>query len=192
MGIAWASGINLYAAIAMLGLLGASGNIDLPPDLLILQNPLVIAAAGFMYMVEFFADKAPGIDTGWDGIHTFIRIPAGAVLAAGAVGEVGAGAELAALIVGGTLAGATERRAVVVDARSGQIVRNLVMPNAELPNWDSVTAHVSDHDSVRVGGYRLQTGMAVESEGYGEALATSVDTVHRAATGPRPRYGRWH
>ncbi len=107
MGIAWASGINLYAAVAMLGLLGATGNIDLPPDLLILQNPLVIAAAGFMYMVEFFADKVPGVDTGWDGIHTFIRIPAGAVLAAGAVGEVGAGAELAALLVGGTLAGAT-------------------------------------------------------------------------------------
>jgi hypothetical protein len=107
MGIAWASGINLYAAIAMLGLLGASGNIDLPPDLLILQNPLVIAAAGFMYAVEFCADKVPGVDTGWDGIHTFIRIPAGAVLAAGAVGDVGAGAELAALIVGGTLAGAT-------------------------------------------------------------------------------------
>lgn len=107
MGIAWASGINLYAAIAMLGLLGATGNIDLPPDLLILQDPLVIAAAGFMYMVEFFADKAPGVDTGWDGLHTFIRIPAGAVLAAGAVGDVGAGAELAALIAGGTLAGAT-------------------------------------------------------------------------------------
>lgn len=107
MGIAWASGINLYAAIVMLGLLGTTGNIDLPPDLLILQNPLVIAAAGFMYAVEFFADKVPGVDTGWDTIHTFIRIPAGAVLAAGAVGDVGAGAELAALIAGGTLAGAT-------------------------------------------------------------------------------------
>ncbi len=107
MGIAWASGINLYAAIVMLGLLGSTGNIDLPPDLLILQNPLVIAAAGFMYAVEFCADKVPGVDTGWDTIHTFIRIPAGAVLAAGAVGDVSAGAELAALIAGGTLAGAT-------------------------------------------------------------------------------------
>jgi hypothetical protein len=107
MGVAWASGINLYAAIAMLGIMGTTGNIDLPPDLLILQNPLVIAAAGFMYMVEFCADKVPGIDTGWDTIHTFIRIPAGAVLAAGAVGDVGAGAEVAALIIGGGLAGAT-------------------------------------------------------------------------------------
>ncbi len=107
MGIAWASGINLYAAIVMLGLLGSTGNIDLPPDLLILQNPLVIAAAGFMYIVEFCADKVPGVDTGWDAIHTFIRIPAGAVLAAGAVGDVNVGVEVAALIIGGTLAGAT-------------------------------------------------------------------------------------
>ena len=107
MGIAWASGINLYAAIVMLGLLGTTGNIDLPPDLLILQNPLVIAAAGFMYAVEFCADKVPGVDTGWDTLHTFIRIPAGAVLAAGAVGDVGAGAQVAALIIGGGLAGAT-------------------------------------------------------------------------------------
>jgi len=107
MGIAWASGINLYATIAMLGLLGVTGNIDLPPDLLVLQNPLVIAAAGFMYVVEFFADKVPGVDSGWDVLHTFIRIPAGAVLAAGAVGELGAGAELAAAIAGGTLAAST-------------------------------------------------------------------------------------
>jgi hypothetical protein len=107
MGIAWASGINLYATIAMLGLLGTTGNIDLPPDLLILQDPLVIAAAGFMYIVEFFADKVPGVDSGWDVLHTFIRIPAGAVLAAGAVGELGAGAELAAAIAGGTLAAST-------------------------------------------------------------------------------------
>lgn len=107
MGVAWASGINLYAAIATLGLLGATGNIVLPPDLEILADPLVIGAAGFMYFVEFFADKTPGVDSGWDTIHTFIRIPAGAILAAGAVGELGGGAELAAAIAGGTLAGAT-------------------------------------------------------------------------------------
>jgi len=107
MGVAWASGINLYATIATLGVLGATGNIDLPPDLDILMDPLVIGAAGFMYFVEFFVDKTPGVDSGWDTIHTFIRIPAGAVMAAGAVGDVGAGAELAAIIAGGTLAGAT-------------------------------------------------------------------------------------
>ena len=104
MGVAWASGINLYAAILMLGYMGASGNIDLPPDLQVLSDPMVMVAAGAMYGIEFFADKVPGVDTGWDAISTFIRIPAGAILAAGAIGDVGSGAQLAAAIAGGTLA----------------------------------------------------------------------------------------
>jgi hypothetical protein len=104
MGVAWASGINLYAAVFMLGWMANTGNITLPPDLLILADPMVMIAAGFMYCVEFFADKVPGVDTGWDGLHTFIRIPAGAILAAGAVGDIGAGAELAAALVGGSIA----------------------------------------------------------------------------------------
>lgn len=107
MGAAWASGINLYAALLMLGLLGSTGNLVLPPELQILQDPLVIAAAGFMYCVEFFADKVPGVDTGWDGLHTFIRIPAGAVLAATAVGDVGMAAQVAAAIIGGSVAAVT-------------------------------------------------------------------------------------
>lgn len=107
MGAAWASGINLYAAVAMLGFMGASGNIDLPPDLEILENPLVIGAAGLMYVVEFFADKIPGVDSTWDTIHTFIRIPAGAALAAGAVGDISPAMELAAAFAGGTLAATT-------------------------------------------------------------------------------------
>jgi len=107
MGVAWASGINLYAAVLVLGLLGHSGNIVLPENLAILTQPVVIAAAGFMYVVEFFADKVPGVDTGWDGLHTFIRIPAGALLAAGAVGDVNPALSLAAAIVGGGLAAAT-------------------------------------------------------------------------------------
>ncbi len=104
MGVAWASGINLYAAIAMLGILGATGNMTLPPDLQILANPLVIFAASAMYLVEFVADKIPGVDTGWDTMHTFIRIPAGALLAAGAVGDVNPAVNLAAGILGGGLA----------------------------------------------------------------------------------------
>ncbi len=107
MGVAWASGINLYAAIATLGLLGASGNMTLPPDLLILQEPLVIFAACVMFVVEFFADKIPGFDSGWDTIHTFIRIPAGAMMAAAAVGEVNPAMTLAATILGGGIAAGT-------------------------------------------------------------------------------------
>ncbi len=107
MGVAWASGINLYAAIFMLGFMGGNGYMELPPDLQVLSDPLVLFAAGFMYLVEFVADKTPGVDTGWDGIHSFIRIPAGAILAAGAIGEVNLAAELAAGLLGGTLAAGT-------------------------------------------------------------------------------------
>lgn len=103
MGVSWASGINLYAAMLMLGLMGATGNIELPPGLQVLSDPMVMGAAGLMYFVEFFADKTPGVDTGWDAIHTFVRIPAGAILAAGAVGEIGPAAQVAAAMVGGTM-----------------------------------------------------------------------------------------
>lgn len=103
MGAAWASGINLYATIAVLGILGATGNVDLPTQLLVLQSPLVIGCAGLMYLVEFFADKTPGVDTGWDTIHTFIRIPAGVILAASVVGDVSPALVVAAGILGGTV-----------------------------------------------------------------------------------------
>jgi hypothetical protein len=65
---------------------------------------MVMAAAGVMYFIEFFADKVPGVDTGWDTIHTFIRIPAGAMLAAGAIGHLNPAVEIAAAIMGGSLA----------------------------------------------------------------------------------------
>jgi len=104
MGVGWASGLNLYAAILMLGVLGTTGNIVLPPELQVLTNPIVMLAAAIMYLVEFFADKVPGVDTGWDMIHTFIRIPAGAILAAGAVGSVNPGLAVAAALLGGAMA----------------------------------------------------------------------------------------
>ena len=107
MGVAWASGINLYAAILVLGLLGSSGNMILPPDLQILTNPLILFAAGAMYLIEFAADKVPGVDNSWDTLHTFIRIPAGAALAAGAVGDVDPVVSLAVAIIGGGLAAGT-------------------------------------------------------------------------------------
>ena len=85
MGVAWASGINLYAAVAVLGIAGSTGYVQLPDTLSVVQDPLVIVAACFMYVVEFFADKVPGVDSSWDALHTFIRIPAGAILAGEAV-----------------------------------------------------------------------------------------------------------
>ncbi len=107
MGAAWGSGINLYATILVLGLLGLTGNIVLPQSLEILMDPLVVGAAAFMYFVEFFVDKVPGVDTGWDTLHTFIRIPAGVLLAAGAVGEVNPAVAIAAGLMGGGLAATT-------------------------------------------------------------------------------------
>ena len=107
MGTAWASGINLYAAILTLGLLGTTGQMTLPANLEILSQPIVIIAAGVMFCIEFFADKFPGVDTGWDTLHSFIRIPGGALLAAGAVGDVNPAVMLAAGILGGGLAAGT-------------------------------------------------------------------------------------
>jgi Domain of unknown function (DUF4126) len=106
LGVAWASGINLYAAILVLGIMANGGYTQLPDSLTVLQDPLVLFAAGSMYFVEFFADKIPGVDSGWDAIHTFIRIPAGAMLAVGAAQglEINQAAELAAALLGGSLA----------------------------------------------------------------------------------------
>nr|WP_319490441.1 DUF4126 domain-containing protein [uncultured Desulfobacter sp.] len=104
MGAAWASGINLYATVFVLGILGATGNLVLPQNLEILSDPVVLWASGFMYCVEFIADKTPGVDSGWDAIHTFIRIPAGVMIAAGAVGDVNPPLALATGILGGGLA----------------------------------------------------------------------------------------
>lgn len=105
LGAAWGSGINLYASVLVLGLMQASGTIDLPAGLEILGHPLVIAVASIMYAVEFFADKIPGVDTAWDVFHTFVRIPAGAILAAQALGAVDPALALAAGLAGGSVAG---------------------------------------------------------------------------------------
>lgn len=107
MGASWASGINLYAVLLVLGIGSATNNIQLPTELSVLENPFVIGAAGIMYAIEFFMDKVPGLDSVWDSIHTFIRIPAGALLAAGAVGDVTPALEIAAGILGGGVAATT-------------------------------------------------------------------------------------
>ena len=82
-----ASGLRLYAVLFIVGAAGYLGFIDLPAGLAALAHPLVLAASGFMCFVEFFADKVPGVDSLWDVVHTLIRIPAGAALAAGVFGD---------------------------------------------------------------------------------------------------------
>jgi len=104
MGTAWTSGINLYATVAALGIANQAQLIQLPPDLQVLSHPAVIAIACIMYVIEFFADKVPYVDSGWDVLHTFIRIPAGAILAARSLGDMNPALELAALLAGGSIA----------------------------------------------------------------------------------------
>jgi hypothetical protein len=102
--VGWASGIRLYAVLFIVGGLGYFNVVELPGGLAALAHPWVLAASGFMFGVEFFADKIPGMDTLWDTVHTFIRIPAGAALAASVFGDASAAATLAAAILGGSLA----------------------------------------------------------------------------------------
>jgi len=104
---AWASGLNLYATLLTLGILGRTHHMVLPADLNILMDPLVIGASGVMFLVEFVADKVPGVDSSWDALHTFIRIPAGAVLAASAIGDVSPVLTLVAGILGGGISAGT-------------------------------------------------------------------------------------
>ena len=104
MGTAWTSGINLYATVAALGIANRLELIHLPQSLDVLSHPGVIAIACIMYVIEFFADKVPYLDTGWDALHTFIRVPAGAILAARSLGDMNPALELMALLAGGSIA----------------------------------------------------------------------------------------
>jgi len=104
MGSAWVSGINLYAAVATLGLLSRFASLELPGELHVLTSWWVIGVAAALYIVEFFADKIPLVDSTWDVVHTFIRVPAGAVLAATAFGDFDKSVQVIAFLLGGGLA----------------------------------------------------------------------------------------
>ncbi len=104
MGSAWLSGLNLYAAVLTMGLLQRFHLVELPGSLGRLDQWWIIGLAGFMYAAEFVADKVPVVDSAWDAIHTFIRIPAGAVLAASAFAHFDPGVRIAALLIGGGVA----------------------------------------------------------------------------------------
>jgi hypothetical protein len=104
MGSAWLSGFNLYATVLTLGLLQRFHLVQLPGDLDFLSRWWVIGVAAVLYLVEFLADKIPVIDSVWDAVHTFIRVPAGAVLAASAFAHFDPAVRAAALLAGGTLA----------------------------------------------------------------------------------------
>jgi hypothetical protein len=102
--LGWASGVRLYLVVLLTGLAGYLGWVNLPQGLQLLSNPVVLGASGFMVFIEFFADKIPGLDSLWDVVHSVIRIPAGAALAAATLGADSGVMSLVAALVGGTLA----------------------------------------------------------------------------------------
>jgi hypothetical protein len=102
--LGWASGLRLYAVVFLTGLAGYLGWVPLPSGLHLLQSPVMLVASGFMLFVEFFADKIPGLDTLWDMVHTLVRIPAGAALAASVFGADHSQWAMAAALIGGSLA----------------------------------------------------------------------------------------
>ncbi|MCP5299947.1 MAG: DUF4126 domain-containing protein [Chromatiaceae bacterium] len=186
LGAAWASGINLYAAILVLGWLGGAGHVALPADLQILGEPVVMLAAGGMYAIEFFADKIPGVDTAWDALHTFIRIPAGALLAAGAAQgfDVGPAAQLAALLVGGGIASASH----AVKAGSRVVINTSPEP---FSNWGASLAE----DAAVVGGlwaslHHPLLFLALFAL-FMLLLAWLLPRLWRAIRGVLGRIGRW-
>jgi hypothetical protein len=143
-GLAWASGIRLYATVLIVGLLGRYGYLHLPAQLLVLQHTWVLVAAAVMGVGEFLADKVPGFDSIWDALHTFIRIPAGAFLAWGAMGDATPAMQMTAALVGGAITSGTHL------AKSGSRAAINTSPEP-FTNW---TASASE-DGLVLGGLAL-------------------------------------
>ena len=134
MGASWVSGINLYATVATLGLLSRFASLKLPGELEVLTSWWVIGIALFLFVVEFIADKIPVVDSTWDVIHTFIRIPAGAILAATAFGDFDRSVQVVAFLLGGGLAlssHGTKAATRAVINTSPEPVSNIVVSLAE-------------------------------------------------------------
>ncbi|HKO98154.1 MAG TPA: DUF4126 domain-containing protein [Pyrinomonadaceae bacterium] len=134
MGASWVSGINLYAAVTTLGLLGRFANLELPGELQVLTSWWVIGIGAGLYLIEFVADKVPVVDSTWDVIHTFIRVPAGAVLAATAFGDFDKSVQVIAFLLGGGLAlssHGTKAAARAIVNTSPEPVSNVVVSSLE-------------------------------------------------------------
>lgn len=145
--LGWASGLRLYAVVFLTGMAGWLGWLPLPPGLKVLEHPIVLGAAGLMLVVEFLADKIPALDSMWDAVHTLIRIPAGAALAAAVFGGDQAAWATVAALLGGTLAAtshvakATTRAAVNTSPEPFSNVAVSLLGDAAVPAmlWLAVT-----------------------------------------------------
>src|ERR1041385_1896096 len=130
----FASGLNVYATMATLGVLGRVGVLPLPPALHLVQSWPVIVVAAVLFVIEFFADKIPGFDLIWNALHTFVRVPLAALLSYGATANLSPAAQLAATVAGGLIAlaahgGKTALRAAVTP--SPEPVSNIVLSAGE-------------------------------------------------------------
>jgi len=132
--LGFASGVRLYAVLLIVGLTGFAGWVELPPGLQVLTHPAVLVIAGLMCIAEFFADKIAAVDTLWDAVHTFIRIPAGAALAAGALGADSTTWTVIAALLGGSLAATshfTKASARAAVNTSPEPVSNIIVSTSE-------------------------------------------------------------
>lgn len=134
LGSAWTSGINLYATVSVLGLLQRFGGVKLPGGLEVLDNWWIIGIAGGLYIVEFFADKIPYVDSVWDVVHTFIRVPAGVIVAYAATNQLDPSIYIPAALIGGGLAlssHGTKATARIAANLSPEPVSNWILSLAE-------------------------------------------------------------
>ena len=123
--LGWASGLRVYAVVFLTGLAGWLGWVDLPGDLHVLARPIVLGASGLMLFLEFFVDKIPGLDSIWDAIHTFVRIPAGAALAAAVFGGDQASWVTAAALMGATLAATSHAAKLTTRAERAEAIAEI-------------------------------------------------------------------
>lgn len=152
--VSFAAGLNVYATVATLGVLAHTGVLTLPPQLHALENWWVIAASGLLFTIEFFADKIPAFDLVWNTLHTFIRIPAAALLAYQATASLSPGEQLAATLAGGLIAfiahgGKTAVRAAVTP--SPEMVSNISLSLGEDALAVSLTWLATVHPYIAAG-----------------------------------------
>lgn len=163
LGSSWASGINLYAMVATLGLLGRFAGLELPGDLGIVTDWWVIGIATVLYVVEFAADKVPIVDSIWDVVHTFIRVPAGAVVAAAALGDFSPWVQVVAFLLGGGVALSSH----------GAKAATRVVANMSPEPASNITLSVVE-DVIAVGGTLLAAFLPILMLGFVVIAVTAV------------------
>lgn len=163
LGSSWASGINLYAMVATLGLLGRFAGLELPGDLGIVTDWWVIGLASALYVIEFAADKVPIVDSIWDVVHTFIRVPAGAVVAAAALGDFSPWVQAIAFLLGGGVALSSH----------GAKAATRVVANMSPEPASNITLSLVE-DVVAVGGTLLAAFLPILMLGFVAVAVTAV------------------